>query len=131
DRAGSDRSAAQTTRSAAQTTRGRWPQPPTPSPHQLCGSEFADGNLFIAQALGGDLLADEGTELVTVVPDVDVHGRGDSTVACPEHDEFAAGLIAPDDDLVGGAAVADVFHTEVELIGVEVRLPVVGLRPAG
>src|SRR5699024_9526717 len=58
-------------------------------------------------------------------------GRGDPTVSRPEHDEFAAGLIAPDDDLVGGAAVADVFHTEVELIGVEVRLPVVGLRAAG
>src|SRR5699024_8644655 len=96
-----------------------------------CRSGFADRNLFIGQALGGDLLADEGTELVTVVPDVDVHGRGDSTVACPEHDEFAARLITPDDDLVGGAAVADVFHTEIELIGVEVRLPVVGLRTAG
>src|SRR5699024_1387825 len=58
-RAGSDRSAAQTTRSATQTMRGRRPQPP--SPRVLpCGSEFADGNLFIAQALGGDLLADEG-----------------------------------------------------------------------
>src|SRR5699024_2293584 len=43
----------------------------------------------------------------------------------------AARLITPDDDLVGGAAVADVFHTEIELIGVEVRLPVVGLRTAG
>ena len=34
------------------------------SPYQQCVSEFADGNLFIAQAFGGDLLADEGTELV-------------------------------------------------------------------
>src|SRR5699024_6857234 len=116
--------------SAAQTTRGRRPQPPTPRVLP-CVSEFADGNLFIAQALGGDLLADEGAELVTVLPDVDVHGRGDPTVSCPEHDEFAAGPIAPDDDVVGGAAVADVFHTEVELIGVEVRLPVVGLCTAG
>src|SRR5699024_970391 len=35
--------------SATQTMRGRRPQPPTPRVLP-CGSEFADGNLFIAQA---------------------------------------------------------------------------------
>src|SRR5205085_12188935 len=73
---------------------------------------------------------DQALDMLGVAPHVDVHSGYDVLVLEPERDELPALGIAAEDDLVPARRVTRVLHSDVVLVGEEVRDALVGDTPA-
>ena len=69
----------------------------------------------------GLLRLDQRGDVVGDVPHVDVHPRHHRALVEPEHDDLAAVLVTPVDDLVPAGGEPAVLHAEVVLVREEVR----------
>src|ERR1700689_2794045 len=93
------------------------------------GLDVGKGDVGVDQAAYVDLAvgADEGTDVVGDVPDVDVHAGDDHALGEPERDELQGFGVTAVDDLVVAARFgqARAFHAELVLVAVEIRHRVV------
>src|SRR5664280_403918 len=100
-------------------------------PHILLGQwlprcplhEVGEGDRRVCQAAGIDAhrAAHECLHVVTLVPDVGVHGGEYAPVLEPEGQELASGPVAAQHDVVPLGCIPVVLHAEVVLVGIEVR----------
>src|SRR5699024_12521973 len=87
------------------------------------------GGIGVAVRLLGGV--EQCAYLVVVVPDVDVHTRGENPVAQPEGEELPGAHVSTDDHVVLGGAAAHILHAQVVLVGEEVGVPVVDVAAPG
>src|SRR5674476_1319049 len=87
------------------------------------GEQVGQGDRRVGEAVRVDAGAasDEGLDVVTLVPDVGVHAGQHSPVLEPESQELPPLPVAADHDAVPVVGVAVVLHSQVVLVGVEVR----------
>src|ERR1700722_11745619 len=84
------------------------------------GLDVGEGDVGVDQAADVDLAvgADEGSDVVGDVPDVDVHAGDDHALEEPERDELQGLRVTAVDDLVVAARLgqARAFHAELILV---------------
>src|SRR5450759_1421559 len=67
----------------------------------------------------------QGFDRLTGIPDIRVHGGPHPAVPDPEGNEFPSGRVPSENDLIPNRGPPAVLHSEVVLVGEEVRQPVV------